>query len=85
MTMASLISKRVAEGKRSPTRSMNRRVLPPVIAGTEAAASLEEWEAAGGASAGVPRSGEPAAERPSTVERMLLQTDRSARHPTVAS
>lgn len=67
MTMANLISKRVADGAR------NLRLSPRVSAGIEAAASLEEWEAEGGASAGESQAGESSAERPSTLERMLLE------------
>ena len=62
MTMANLISKRVAEAGPNLPRPMDRRLSPRVSAGVEAAASLAEWETEGGASAGVPQGDETSAE-----------------------
>ena len=61
MTMASLISRRVAESARNRSRQV------------DAASALEEWEAEGGASAGMPPTGEHGASRPSPCERLLLE------------
>ena len=73
MTMANLISKRVAEGARNLSGQLNRRLSRRVSAGIEAATALEEWEAEGGASAGVRQASEHGASRPSPLERLLLQ------------
>jgi hypothetical protein len=73
MTMANLISKRVAEGTWTLSHPMNRRLSPRANAGIEAVAALDEWEAEGGASAGVPQASELAALRPSALDRLLLQ------------
>jgi hypothetical protein len=73
MTMADLISKRVAEGTRNLSAQLNSRLSRRVSAGIEAATALEEWEAEGGASAGVPQASEHGASRPSPLERLLLQ------------
>ena len=72
MTMANLISKRVAESTWNLSHPMNRRLSPRVNAGTEATTALDEWEAEGGASAGVPRASEHAASRPPPLDRLLL-------------
>jgi hypothetical protein len=69
MTMANLISKRVAEGAWNLSRQLNSRLSPPVSAGIEAATALEEWEAEGGASAGAPQASEHGASRLSPLER----------------
>lgn len=71
MTMT--ISKRLVEGMRDVSRRMNRRVSPRVSAGIEAATALEEWEAEGGASAGLPQASEHDAWRLSPLERLLLE------------
>ena len=55
--MLNLISKRMAEGARNLPQPTNRRLSPHVSARVEAVASLEDWEAEGGASAGVPQAG----------------------------
>jgi hypothetical protein len=73
MTMANLISKRVAEGTRNLSGPLSSRLSRRVSAGIEAATALEEWEAEGGASAGVPQASERGASRPSPRERLLLQ------------
>jgi hypothetical protein len=52
---------------------MNRRVSPRVSAGIETATALEEWEAEGGASAGLLQASEHDAWRPSPPERLLLE------------
>lgn len=69
--MANLISKRVAETTWNLSHQMSRRLSPRVGAGIEAATALEEWEAEGGASAGVPQASQHTA--PSPLERLLLQ------------
>jgi len=73
MTMATLISKRVAKGTQNLSWHLNSRLSPRAGAGIEAATALEEWEAEGGASAGVPHANEHGASRPSPLERLLLQ------------
>ena len=73
MSMANLISKRVAEGARNLSGQLNWRMSRRVGAGVEAATALEEWEAEGGASAGMPQASEHGASRPSALERLLLQ------------
>lgn len=73
MTMANLISKRVAEGARTLSRQLGRRLSRRVGAGVEAATALEEWEAEGGALTGAPQAREHDASRPSPLERLLLQ------------
>jgi len=73
MTMATLISKRVAKGTQNLSWHLNSRLSPRAGAGIEAATALEEWEAEGGASAGVPQASEHGASRPSPLERLLLQ------------
>jgi len=73
MSMANLISKRVAKGTRNLSWQLNSRLSSRVSAGIEAAGALEEWEAEGGASAGVPQPSEHGALRPSALERLLLQ------------
>lgn len=69
--MTNLISKRMAKATRDPSHRLDSRLSPCVDAGIEAATALEEWEAEGGASAGVPQAGEPTAPLP--LERLLLQ------------
>ena len=71
--MANLISKRVAEGRRNLSPQLNSRLSHRVGAGFEAAVALEEWEAEGGASPGVPQASGHGASRPSPQERLLLQ------------
>jgi hypothetical protein len=73
MTMANLISKRMAEGTRNLSRQLDSRLSRRVSAGIEVATALEEWEAEGGASAGAPQPSEHGASRPSPLERLLLQ------------
>ena len=73
MTMANLISKRVANGTRNLSGPLNSRPPRRDSAGIEATNALEEWEAEGGASAGVPQAIEHGASRPSPLERLLLQ------------
>jgi len=68
MTMLNLISKRMAEGARNLPPPTNKRLSPHVSARVEAMASLDEWEAEGGASAGVPQAGGPGAESPPALE-----------------
>lgn len=72
MTMAHLISKRVAEDTRNLSRPLSSRLSPNVSSGVEAATALEEWEAEGGASASVQQPSEHGAS-PSPLERLLLQ------------
>ena len=72
MSMFNLISKRVAEGARNLSGPLNSRLSRRAGAG-EAATALEEWEAEGGASAGVPQASEHGASRPAPLERLLLQ------------
>lgn len=72
MTMANLISKRVAAGAWDLSRQLNSRLPPRVGAGIEAATALEGWEAEGGASAS-PQASEQGASRPSALERLLLE------------
>jgi len=73
MTMANLISKRVAESTWNLSHGKNRHLSPRVGAGIEAATALEDWEAEGGASAGVPQEIEQTTPRASPLERLLLQ------------
>ena len=73
MTMANLISKRVAEGAQDLSRRVNNRLSPRVGAAIEAATALEEWEAEGGASAGAPQASEHGASHPSPLGRLLLE------------
>jgi len=73
MTMATLISKRVAKGTQSLSWHLNSRLSPRVCAGNEGATALEEWEAEGGAWAGVPHASERGASHPAALERLLLQ------------
>ena len=72
-SMANLVSKRVAEGTRNRSRQLSSRLAPRVGSGIEAATALEEWEAEGGASAGVPRESGRGASRASPLERLLLE------------
>ena len=65
MNLANLISKRVAKGTRNLSWQLNSRLSPRVNADIEAATALEEWEAEGGASAGVPQASGHGASRPS--------------------
>jgi len=73
MTMATLISKRMAEGARSLSGQLNSRVSHRASAGIEVATALDEWEAEGGASAGAPQAGVHGPANPSALERLLLQ------------
>jgi hypothetical protein len=73
MTMANLISKRVAESTWTPPHPMNMRPPLRADAGIEAATALEEWEAEGGASAGMPHAARHAALGRSPLDRLLLQ------------
>lgn len=73
MSMAHLISKRVAKGARNLPWALNSRLSRRVGAGLEAATALEEWEAEGGASAGAPQANEHGASNQSPLERRLLQ------------
>lgn len=75
MTMANLISKRVAEGTRTLSAQLNRRLSRRVGAGVEASNALEEWEAEGGASAGVPQASEHDADRLTTRRQMARSLD----------
>ena len=73
MTMANLISKRVAASPWNQSHQKDSRLSPRFSACVEVAA-LDEWEAEGGASAAAPQqTSEQAAPRPSTLERLLLQ------------
>lgn len=71
MSMATLISKRVAKGTR--TWQLNSRLSRRVGACVDTTTALEEWEAEGGASAGVPQASEHHASRSSPLDRLLLQ------------
>lgn len=73
MTMINLISKRVVEGMRDVSRQVNRRVSPRVSTGIETKTALEEWEAEGGVSAGLPQASEHDAWHLSPPERLLLE------------
>ena len=73
MTMSHLISKRMAEGARTLQRGLSSPLSPRAGGSPEAAASLEEWEAEGGAGAGLPQAGDDGEPAPSTFERMLLE------------
>jgi len=73
MTMANLISKRMADGARHLSGQLNSRLSRRASAGVEVATALDEWEAEGGAPAGVPQAGEHGAANSSALERPLLQ------------
>jgi hypothetical protein len=76
MTMAQLISRRVAKGARNLSWlswRLNGRVSRRIGAGVEAATALEGWEAEGGASPGVRQASERDASRPSALEPRLLK------------
>ena len=71
MTMAQLISRRVAEGARRLSRQMNTRLSPRIGAGIEGATAIDEWEAEGGA--GMPQAGVHGTSRRSAHDRLLLE------------
>ena len=71
MSMATLISKRMAKGTR--TWQLSSRLSLRAAAGTDTTIALEEWEAEGGASAGAPQASEHDASRPSPLDRLLLE------------
>jgi hypothetical protein len=73
MTMADLISKRVVQGARILPGPLNGRLTLRVSARIEAATALEEWEAEGGASAGMPQASDHGVPRPSPLDRLLLE------------
>ena len=71
MTMANLISKRVATSPWNRSHQMDSRLFSVCIG---VATALDEWEAEGGASAApTQQASEQAAPPPSTLERLLLQ------------
>jgi hypothetical protein len=72
MTMAKLISRRMADEARNLSRPLSNRLSTRVSAGIEAAMALEEWEAEGG-SADLTQAIERTASRPSPVDRLLLE------------
>ena len=74
MTMANLISKRVATSPWNRSHQKDRRLSPRFSACIGVSTALDEWEAEGGASAAAPQqTSEQAAPRPSPLERLLLQ------------
>jgi hypothetical protein len=70
MTMASLISKRMADGARDLQQGMTSPALPQARESVGSAARLEERGAEGQTSASVPRQGPPP---PPVLERLLLE------------
>ena len=73
MTMTDLISKRVIESTRGVSRQLDSRLSPRASAGIETTTALEEWEAEGGASAGLAHASEHDGSRLSPLERLLLE------------
>ena len=73
MSMATFLSKRVAESPLGLPRQLFNRPSPRGGAGIEAATALEEWEAEGGASTGGPRASEDEASRASHLKRRMLE------------
>jgi hypothetical protein len=72
MTMARLMSRRMADEARKLSRPSSNRLSTRVSAGNEAAMALEEWESEGG-SADLTQAKERLESRPSPVNRLLLE------------